>query len=118
MTGRDSLDDLFETARQNPIHPSDAFLARILADAEAEQPLRAARPVPTRRRAGPWSRLVASLGGAVAVAGLGSAAMAGLAIGYVQPAAVFGLADSYGMAALAGDSIDLLPGYASLLTEE
>lgn len=116
----DPLEGLFAQARAEPAVPGDDFMARLMADAERSQP---APPAPAssgemaRPRAGFLSRLIALLGGAVAVAGLGTAAMAGLVIGYVQPDPLWTLADGLGFAE-AGESLDLLPAFDSLLTEE
>ena len=119
MSERDPLDDLFAEARQNPPQPSDGFLARVLADAEAEQPRMAvAPPRPGVVKTGFWSSLFAALGGAAAVAGVSSAAMVGLVVGYIQPEALVDLASTYGIAESSGGSFDLLPGYESLLSEE
>lgn len=118
MSERDPIDDLFALARDTPPPPSGDFMARILADATAEQDrLNSVRPTPPKP-ASLWQSLVAALGGIGAVAGVGSAAVAGLVIGYVQPDAFFTLADSYGISASASDSLDLLPGYDSLLSVE
>jgi hypothetical protein len=73
-----------------------------------------AQPQP---RPGLWQRLVAVLGGTAAVAGLGTAAMAGLVIGYVQPDPLLTLADGFGVE-LSGESLDLLPGFDTLLSED
>ncbi|WP_435258011.1 dihydroorotate dehydrogenase [Thioclava sp. FR2] len=119
MTERDPLDDLFAEARQNPPVPSEDFLARVLADAESEQPVASmVRRPSVVSKGGFWSSLFAALGGAAAVAGVSSAAMVGLVVGYVQPEALVNLASSYGISESAGGSFDLLPGYESLLAEE
>ena len=119
MTERDPLADLFAEARQNPPEPSADFLARVLADAESEQPIASIVQRPSGVAKGSfWSGLFAALGGAAAVAGVSSAAMVGLVVGYIQPEALISLASSYGISESAGGSFDLLPGYESLLTEE
>lgn len=118
MTERDPLDDLFAEARQNPPAPSAEFLARVLADAQALQPQAAITQNPTVEKAGFWSSIFAALGGAAAIAGVSSAAMVGLVVGYVQPEGLVSLASSYGIAESADGSFDLLPGYESLLAEE
>ena len=114
------LDGLLDAARRAPPAPDDAFLARVLADAlqvQADARAPAAQPVPRRtRRGGLWARLVATLGGAFALAGFGSAAMAGLVIGYVQPEQMIDLAGAIGL--VSGESLDLLPGFDALLTED
>ena len=117
---RDPMEALFADARAAPSLPSDDFMARLLAQAEAAQPTAAGlapvAPQP-RARLGLWSRLVALLGGTAAVAGLGTAAMAGLVIGYVQPDPLLTLADGFGVE-VSGDPLDLLPGFDTLLSED
>ncbi|NEX45763.1 dihydroorotate dehydrogenase [Rhodobacter sp. ETT8] len=114
------MDDLFALARSQPPQPDGDFMARMLADAYACQPAAPARlaPAPSRAvsRPGVWARLAAALGGALAVAGIGSAAMAGLVIGYVQPESVVSFAGTIGFGL--GESLDLLSGFDGLLSEE
>jgi hypothetical protein len=117
---RDSLEALFADARAAPSLPSDDFMARLVAQAEAAQPTPkgvADATAQPRPRLGLWPRLVALLGGTAAVAGLGTAAMAGLVIGYVQPDPLLTLADGFGVE-MSGDSLDLLPGFDTLLSED
>ncbi|TGD62660.1 dihydroorotate dehydrogenase [Tabrizicola sp. WMC-M-20] len=116
-TSEPDLDALFAQARAHPPATEDAFMARVLADASALQPRADVRPVPrTRPRSGLWARLAAALGGALAVAGVGTAAMAGLVIGYVQPEPMVSLAGSIGFGVT--ESLDLLSGFDALLTED
>lgn len=73
--------------------PSDDLMARILGDAEAVQAataVTAAQP-PSVRPAGILAAFLAALGGWPAVAGLASAAMAGVWIGAASPDLVNGL---------------------------
>lgn len=116
MTSDADLDDLFRQARATPAVADDAFMARVMADALAAQP--AAQTFANRPdvRRGLWARLAAALGGAVAVAGIGTAAMAGLVIGYVQPEPMVGLAGSMGLGSL--ESLELLPDFDTLLSED
>ncbi|MEF3046790.1 dihydroorotate dehydrogenase [Pseudotabrizicola sp. L79] len=122
MTERDLLNDLFAEAQAKPVAPSPEFMARVLADAAAHQPQPApiVRPVvpAVARPVGLVARLMAALGGAAAVAGVSSAAMAGLVLGYVQPEPLMTLADSYGLATASTASLDLMTGYDSLLSVE
>ncbi|MDP2080468.1 MAG: dihydroorotate dehydrogenase [Pseudotabrizicola sp.] len=113
MTPNADLDALFAQAQAHPPEIDAAFMARVLADARALQPL-ALRRAPVRP--GLWARLAAALGGALAVAGLGTAAMAGLVIGYVQPEPMVSLAGSIGFGV--SESLDLLPGFDALLIED
>ena len=118
MTGfPDDLDDLFAQARTETIDPSADLMARVLADAARAQP----QPMIARRleppRLGLLAGLAALFGGGGALAGLGSAAVAGLFIGFVQPASLTTLVASWsGDTEL--DSVDLMPGIDALLTEE
>ncbi|MFN3645765.1 MAG: dihydroorotate dehydrogenase [Gemmobacter sp.] len=109
------LDDLFAAARAAPPQPvPDALLARVLADADAAMPRRPRASAPAAASARPappgWlAVLVAALGGRGAVAGLAAAGLAGVWIGFAQPAALpFG--------ALAADTpLELYPGDPDLL---
>lgn len=114
MTPEARLDDLLAQMRAAPPVPSDAFMARVIADAEAAQP----RPQPARRSRSVawWVRLAGAFGGAAAVAGIGSAAFAGLVIGYVQPEPLVSLASQLGLAT--SESLEVLPGFDALLTED
>ncbi|MFN4153122.1 MAG: dihydroorotate dehydrogenase [Paracoccaceae bacterium] len=113
MTPEAGLDALFAQAQAHPPLPDADFMARVMADARALQP-RAPRRAPVRP--GLWARLAAALGGAIAVAGLGTAAMAGLVIGYVQPDPMVSFAGSIGFGVT--ESLDLLPGFDALLSED
>lgn len=117
MTGySDDLDALFAQAG-TAVQPGGDLVARVLADAARVQP----QPAVLRRteppRLGFLAGLAALFGGGGALAGLGSAAAAGLFIGFVQPSSVTALADAWsGETQL--DSVDLLPGIDALLAEE
>ncbi|QUS34795.1 dihydroorotate dehydrogenase [Falsirhodobacter algicola] len=99
------LDDLFAAARRtSPDMPPDLF-ARVMADAEAEaaERRRLVRRVPTT-----WSRLRGLFaGGFGATAGLATAALAGVWIGFVQPETVTSVADAW----MTTDTVDLMPTY-------
>ncbi len=115
----DPVDALLQAARRTPPAPSDDFMARVLDDALAMQPQTAVPPArgpaPPRRL---LARALAALGGGLGVAGLGSAAMAGLVIGYVQPDPLLMLTDRFGVTADAASPLELLPGFDTLLTED
>jgi|AACY02.2.fsa_nt_gi hypothetical protein len=87
----DELEALFQTARRPDPVPSEALMARVLADAAAEMPRRAAAA--PRRGAG-WSALWLALGGWTGASGLVAATAAGLWIGIAPPAGLDGLAAS------------------------
>ncbi len=102
----DGLEGFFEAARRMEPTPSEALMARVLADALAAQPVAPARRVP---RPGAWAQLREALGGWPALGGLATAGVMGLAIGIAAPA---GLADL--ATALLGQStdaylVDLMP---------
>ena len=80
---QDELDDLLAEAAQRPMRPSEALMARVEADAIALQPT--VRPLRVAARPGAFSRLANLFGGAPVLAGLGSAAVFGLALGYLSP---------------------------------
>ena len=113
------LDALFAEARQLDAAPSDDLFARVLADAGALQPAPAvfAAPqgaaAPTRR--GFWLALAGLFGGGGAIAGIGTAMMAGLLIGVFQPAPVSALTTALfdGSAV----SVELMPDYDTLMQE-
>lgn len=112
--GDHHLDDLFAEARATPRPAPDALMARVLADAMAEQP-RVAPPVNVSRPRGPglWMRLAAVFGGAGAVAGMGTAAAAGLFIGFVQPVDLSALGDAVLGTPL--ETVELIPSVGTLL---
>lgn len=106
----DPLDAFFDANRKHGARPGETLLARIEDDAMAviEARARDARPEPT-----PWWRdLVRLLGGWPAGAGLGTAALAGLVIGFSLPDAV----SSVGVPLLGDVSFDesaLAPTYGT-----
>lgn len=118
MQDRD-LDALFAASRAAPPVPSDALMARVLADALDHQPApqAATRPVPQimPRRARFWEPLAALFGGVGALAGMGGAAMLGLFIGYVQPTGLTVLSDALWGGTL--ESVALMPSVDPLLDE-
>lgn len=117
MQDRDDLDALFTTARAHPPVPSEALMARVLADALEQQPKAVAAPAPVVvRREGVLARLAALFGGVGALAGIGTAAAAGLFIGYVQPSGLSGLDDAVLGTPL--ESVELMPDVDALLAGE
>lgn len=81
---QDDLDDLLAQAARRPAVPSEALMERVLADALALQP---AAPVmrPVTARPGFFTRFAGVFGGGPALAGLGAAAVFGVALGYLSP---------------------------------
>ncbi len=115
MEEQKTLDNLFAAARLRPVEPSEALMARVLADAFAEQTKAVAPPVLAAK--GNWwlGGLASVFGGFGGLAGVGGAAVAGLVLGFVQPANVTYLAD-----ALLGPetSVTLIPSVDLLMGEE
>jgi hypothetical protein len=112
--GKDALDDLFAEARRATPVPSEALMAQVLTDAMEVQP-RAALPVPPTPLRGPgfWMRLAGLFGGAGALAGMGTAAAAGLFIGFAQPVDLSVLGDAVLGAPL--ETVELMPSVDTLL---
>jgi hypothetical protein len=113
----DELDRLLDAARATPPQPGPDLMARILAEALAEQPI--AAPVPVLRRDRParrgfWAALAEGFGGPGVLAGLGGAACFGLALGYVDPATLGWLTDGLGGTV---SEVQLLPGTDFFLSE-
>ena len=113
----DDLDALFATARGADVQPSDALMARVLADAAAVQPKAVPLVQAGARDTGFWAGLAALFGGGGVLAGLGTVAMAGFYIGFVQPETVMALADGWTTGSSV-ETVDLMPGVDALLTED
>lgn len=113
----DGVDDLFALARQRPAAPSEALLARVLEDGLALQPppRALAAPPPAAAPRGLWGALADLFGGVAPLAGIGTAAAAGLVLGFVQPQ---GLSD-FSAALMGGqiDTINVLPSVDDLFAE-
>ena len=82
----DELDRLLAAAARQAPTPSEALMERVLADALALQPQTPALQPVTAARPGMMARLAGLFGGPPALAGLGTAAVFGLALGYSSPA--------------------------------
>jgi len=121
-----ALDEIFAAGREATPAPSDAVLARILADAEGEIEARAA---PVRRpamaeRPGLWARILSGLGGWPAVAGMATATVAGVWLGFASPDQLNELAGGLLLPEASGltsyDLEDFLPsdgGFSALFEE-
>jgi hypothetical protein len=104
----DPLEAYFAAARATPPAVADDLMARVLADAAAECPVRPA-PAPLRGvvRESLWSQLVAAVGGRGALAGMAAAGLAGVWIGFAQPVALPFVPDA-GTVELFPSDLDLL----------
>lgn len=118
---RDSdIDDLFARAREAVPVPDTALMKRIEAQGLAVQSGFAAVPAAAVPKRGSLSRWLAALGGGPVVAGLATAALAGVWIGLAQPAPV--AAVTSGVSAALGqdetsDFVELIPGFDSFASE-
>jgi hypothetical protein len=115
----DDLDDLFAQARAGAMQPSDDLARRVIADADRLQPrpMAFAPRVVAAERDGFWARLSGIFGGGLSLAGIGSAAVMGLFLGFAQPSALMSMTTGLtGNDAL--DTLELMPGVDALLAEE
>lgn len=116
---QDDLDDMLAVARHRHAEPSPELLARILSDAETVQDGRTTAPRSAPRFvsgsgavsgavSGFWRRVLGLLpGGAGATAGMATAALAGVWIGYAQP----GNLSTVAAALWVDQRVDLIPSY-------
>ena len=112
----DDLDTLFTAAARTRAEPSAALFDRVLADAYALQPVPTPVPkaAPASRRS-LLARLAASVGGGRVLAGVCSAALAGVTLGYLNPASYDYLTG--GLTDTASDAVDLFPTSEFLSSE-
>lgn len=112
------LDGLLALAIAQPPLDSGPLQARVLADAmqHLPQPPGLSRQRVPSAATGFWATLANALGGKSVLAGLGTAAVAGVMLGFVQPASFTALTDTI-FAESPLDGVDLLPGIDAILTE-
>ncbi len=120
------MEDLDHLLAQRAAHVAvpDTLMARILADAAREQPQpftfseAPQRPAP---KAGFWALLADMFGGSGALAGLATAACAGIYLGAMQPSALNAVTVNLA-GVLSGTSameqLDFMPSIDVLLAEE
>jgi hypothetical protein len=80
-----ALEAVFEAARADAPLPSEALLARIMADADATVAERARPARAALRRPGLLAALIGALGGWPAVASMVTATVAGVWLGFAAP---------------------------------
>jgi len=119
--GTDPLAAHFAALKARPARPAPDLMARILADADAVQAERAAASscpaCPARPRARPLAAAIRALGGWPAMAGLATAAVAGVWIGIDPPSGLVGAARTVLDAGDGGYLVDFDPGMALILAE-
>lgn len=111
----DDLDSLFARLRVAAPAPSQPLLDRVMAEAVRAQPQLLPPGQRTVNRRSLLSRLLGQLGGLPVAAGISSAAIMGLVIGYANPTTLDMLTN--GMVGYAQDTTDLFPD-ADFLTSE
>lgn len=119
------MDDLEHLLRKRavPVPVPDDLMARILADAAREQPREQPRaPAQAQRPAAPqplslWQIVSDLFGGSGVLAGLATAACAGIYLGAAQPAAISTLALAWSGSS-AVDELDFMPSIDSVLAGE
>lgn len=115
MTEKDEfgLDAYFEAGRKTADVPTVALLGRIMADAEAQL----VGPDPVAPRAGFFASLRDAIGGWPTLAGLVTAGVTGVWIGFSQPAGLDLVAEQIWGADDATYLVDLLPAFGDDLEE-
>ena len=123
----EALEAFFAAGRAEAPEPGADLMARIVADAEAQIAARAPfpAPVPRRARGGLWTALISGIGGWPAVAGMATAAVAGVWLGFAAPGSIDTLTGGLLLPQSAAGTTsyeleDLLPGYSGFesLAEE
>lgn len=114
------LEQLFEEmAASNPV-PTTDLVARIIADADGVMNDRATGVIAVQKPLGLRQRLasfLSGIGGWPAVAGLATATVAGIWIGYAPPSSVSDLASSYISTDVSYDIGDYIPSFDLLSVE-
>lgn len=113
------LEAFFEAGRQDAPVPSDALMAAILSDAQAHQPSPQAIPAARPQRRSFWQELKAQIGGWPALAGMATATLAAVWVGFAAPGQLevlsggIVLAGDYTTAEILYSPEDLSPSYFS-----
>ena len=120
-----ALEAFFVAGRAQAPEPGADLMTRIIADADAVTAARAPAPRPRQPQRKGWAALISGIGGWPALAGMATAAVAGIWLGFASPDQLNTLAgglllpdDAAG--ATSYELEDLLPGYSGFesLAEE
>lgn len=115
----DDLDHLL-ASRARPVPVPDALMARIMADAAREQPRPFAFAPPAAKAPAKltlWQAISDMFGGGGVLAGLATAACAGVYLGAVQPEMITSVTSALsGTSAV--DQLDFMPSIDALLVED
>ncbi len=109
----DELETLLDRAAASGPLPPDRLLAKVMTDADGLLASRGRSPV--RAQTGMLGRALAALGGWPAVAGMASATVAGVWIGYAQPDPVGTVASGLGVVQTDYGVDDLMPDFGIVL---
>ncbi len=117
-TGDDGLEAYFEAARADTPVPSTELLGRIMADAATQSAARddSLRQV-TVLRQGIFSSLIEAIGGWPTLAGMATAGVVGVWIGFSQPAGLDTVAEQLIGADNTSYLVDLVPAFGSEFEE-
>lgn len=124
MTDKQYLDDveleaLFTEAANVETMPSNALMARIVADADQVADVQDAMRNPPRpvARQNWFAGFLKGIGGWPAMGGLVTATMVGIWVGYAPPEVLDGITDTYLTTDTGFDLGDLMPSYEALIDE-
>ena len=110
------LEVLFAEAKAQVPRNTEPLLQRVLGDALQVQPRAAAPFIREKNTGGFWANIIGMIGGKTGLAGLGAATALGMFLGFVQPASLMTLTDTF-VAQTQIDEFDLVPGIDDILTE-
>ena len=113
------LDGLLAEAASQATTPSSDLMQRIIADADAVAEAKEVKPkpAPQPRRRGILGGLLAAIGGWPAMAGLATATVAGVWIGYASPDTLDGIANGLLTSRTAYEVGDFMPTLDDLFYE-
>lgn len=110
------LELLFAQAKADALQPSNRLLADVLQSALDHQTTMAPVTRISKSKGGFWQTFAAALGGGAALAGLSTATLAGLWLGFVQPDPVSALTQVF-WSDLGPEQVELIPSYDDILVE-
>ncbi|MGR3342323.1 MAG: hypothetical protein ACU0DI_03715 [Paracoccaceae bacterium] len=118
-TSNAELDGLLAAAASLATTPSSELMQRIIADADAVAEAKEVKPkpAPQPRRRGILGGLLAAIGGWPAMAGLATATVAGVWIGYASPDTLDGIANGLLTSRTAYEVGDFMPTLDDLFYE-
>lgn len=112
-TGDDGLEAYFAAAQADAPVPSAALMDRIMADAVAQNAPRKVTPA----RPGMFASLIEAIGGWPTLAGMTTAGIVGLWVGFSQPAGLDAVAEQLLGADDTSYLVDLVPAFGAEIEE-